>query len=72
MALVFAEAIGAGSGPNGQTTTFDYYIQDIIADVVGTDNKVDFQDSYEILAYLQGVTSGNTNYITKAGTVTLI
>ena len=69
LALVFAEAIGAGSGPNGQTTTFDYYIQDIIADVVGTDNKVDFQDSYEILAYLQGVTSGNTNYITKAGTV---
>ena len=69
LALVFAEAIGAGSGPTGQTTTFDYYIQDIIADVVGTDNKVDFQDSYEILAYLQGVTSGNTNYITQAGTV---
>ena len=69
LALVFAEAIGAGSGPSGNSTTFDYYIQDIIADVVGTDNKVDFQDSYEILAYLQGVTSGNTNYITKAGTV---
>ena len=69
LALVFAEAIGAGSGPSGGSTTFDYYIQDIIADVVGTDNKVDFQDSYEILAYLQGVTSGNTNYITKAGTV---
>ena len=69
LALVFAEAIGAGSGPSGGSTTFDYYIQDIIADVVGTDNKVDFQDSYEILAYLQGVTSGNTNYITQAGTV---
>lgn len=69
LALVFAEAIGAGSGPSGSSTTFDYYIQDIIADVVGGDNGVDFQDSYEILAYLQGVTTGNTNYITKAGTV---
>lgn len=69
LALVFAEAIGAGSGPSGSSTTFDYHIQDIIADVVGGDDGVNFQDSYEILAYLQGVTTGNTNYITKAGTV---
>jgi len=69
LALVFAEAIGAGSGPSGNSTTFDYYIQDIIADIVGGDDGVNFQDSYEILAYLQGVTTGNTNYITKAGTV---
>lgn len=66
LALVFAEAIGAGSGPSGGSTTFDYFVQDIMADVVG-DNGVDFQDSYEILAYLQGVTSGNTNLITQDG-----
>jgi hypothetical protein len=67
LALVFAEAIGAGSGPSGGSTTFDYFIQDIMGDVVGDNNGVDFQDSYEILAYLQGVTSGNTNLITQDG-----
>ena len=65
LALVFAEAIGAGSGPSGGSTTFDYFIQDIMGDVVGDSNGVDFQDSYEILAYLQGVDSGNSNLITK-------
>ena len=54
LALVFAEAIGAGSGPSGGSSTFDYHIQDLMGDVVGSDNGVDFQDSYEILAYLQG------------------
>jgi len=67
LALVFAEAIGAGSGPSGGSTTFDYFVQDIMADVVGNGGVVDFQDSYEILAYLQGVTSGNTNLITQDG-----
>ena len=67
LALVFAEAIGAGSGPSGGSTTFDYFVQDIMADVVGDGGVVDFQDSYEILAYLQGVTSGNTNRITQDG-----
>ena len=67
LALVFAEAIGAGSGPSGGSTTFDYFIQDIMGDVVGDGGVVDFQDSYEILAYLQGVTSGNTNLITQDG-----
>ena len=65
LALVFAEAIGATDGPTGQMTTFDYFIQDIMGDVVGDNNGVDFQDSYEILAYLQGVSSGNSNLITK-------
>ena len=65
LALVFAEAIGATDGPTGQMTTFDYFIQDIMGDVVGDNNGVDFQDSYEILAYLQGVDSGNSNLITK-------
>jgi hypothetical protein len=67
LALVFAEAIGAGSGPSGGSTTFDYFIQDIMGDVVGDNNGVDFQDSYEILAYLQGVDSSNTNLITQDG-----
>lgn len=69
LALVFAEAIGAGSGPSGGSTTFDYYIQDVVADVVGDGGVVDFQDSYEILAHLQGVTSGNSNRISKKGSV---
>jgi hypothetical protein len=38
-----------------------------MGDVVGSDNGVDFQDSYEILAYLQGVTTNNSNLITKDG-----
>jgi hypothetical protein len=70
LALVFAEAIGAGSTPNGTSTTFDYYIQTFLANVYhdeAFDGKIDFSDSYEILAYLQGVTSSNTPYITKKG-----
>ena len=67
LAKVFAEAIGAGDGPSGTTSTWDYYIQSVLGDVVGDDGKVDFQDSYEIMAYLQGVTTGNSNRITKAG-----
>lgn len=70
LALVFQEAIGAGSDPNGNSTTFDYHIQTFMANVYhdqAFDGKVDFKDSYEILAYLQGVTSGNTNYVSKKG-----
>jgi hypothetical protein len=70
LALVFAEAIGAGDTPNGTSTTFDYYIQTFIANIFhdeAFDGKVDFQDSYEILAYLQGVESTNTTYITYKG-----
>ena len=68
LALVFQEAIGAGNNPNGNSTTFDYHIQTFLANVYhdqAFDGKVDFKDSYEILAHLQGVTSGNTNYISK-------
>jgi hypothetical protein len=70
LALVFAEAIGGGNSPNGSTTTFDYYIQTFIANIFhdeAFDGKIDFQDSYEILAYLQGVSSDNTTYITYKG-----
>ena len=38
-----------------------------MGDVVGDGGVVDFQDSYEILAYLQGVDSSNTNLITQDG-----
>src|SRR5210317_735581 len=73
LALVFAEAIGAGSSPNGISTTFDYYLQSILANVVGdpisNGGDINFDDSYEILAYLQGVTSPTTSYITKTGGV---
>jgi len=73
LSLVFAEAIGAGDSPNGISTTFDYYIQSILANVVGTSipngGDINFDDSYEILAYLQGVTSTNTTFISKTGEV---
>lgn len=68
LALVFQEAIGGGI--NGDQTTFDYYIQTFLGNVYHDspfDATINFSDSYEILAYLQGVTSGNTNYITYKG-----
>ena len=73
LALVFAEAIGGGSSPNGISTTFDYYLQSILANVVGTSipsgGDISFDDSYEMLAHLQGVTSTNTTFISKTGEV---
>ena len=71
LALIFQEAIGAGDSPNGSTTTFDYYVQKLLGDVYfpqGDDPfTINFQDSYEVLAYLQGVTSENSTYISKTG-----
>jgi len=73
LALVFAEAIGGGSSPNGISTTFDYYLQSILSNVVGTSipdgGDISFDDSYEMLAHLQGVTSTNTTFISKTGEV---
>jgi hypothetical protein len=71
LALVFAEAIG--DGINGSGTTFDYHIQTFMANVVHDspfDGVINFSDSYEILAYLQGVTSENSNYVSKKGGAT--
>jgi hypothetical protein len=68
LALVFAEAIG--DGISGDGTTFDYHIQTFMANVVHDspfDGVINFSDSYEILAYLQGVTSENSNYVSKKG-----
>ena len=44
-------------------------MQKILGNVVGfgPNSVVDFQDSYEVLAYLQGVTSTNNPTITKTG-----
>jgi hypothetical protein len=67
LAKVFAEAIGAGDSPSGTSSTWDYHIQAVLGDVVGDDDKVNFQDSYEIMAHLQGVDTDNSNRITKAG-----
>jgi len=67
LAILFQEAIGAGTSPNGQTTTFDYSIQKLLGNVVGGPNTNDFQDSYEVLAHLQGVTSNNNPFISKTG-----
>jgi len=71
LALIFQEAIGAGDSPNGSTTTFDYYVQKLLGDVYFPEGDdpftINFQDSYEVLAYLQGVTSENSTYISKTG-----
>jgi hypothetical protein len=69
LAILFQEAIGAGTSPNGQTTTFDYSIQKLLGNVVGSgpNSSVDFQDSYEVLAHLQGITSNNNPFISKTG-----
>jgi hypothetical protein len=70
LVILFQEAIGAGNTPNGQVTTLDYAIQKLLGNVVGemgVNAKVDFQDSYEVLAHLQGVTSTNNPRISKVG-----
>ena len=64
LALIFKEAIGTGI--NGGGNTLDYAIQKVLGNVI-TPAGIDFQDSYEVLAYLQGVTSGNSPFITKVG-----
>ena len=64
LALIFQQAIG--SGINGGGDTFDYALQKFLGNVIQP-SGIDFQDSYEVLAYLQGVDSGNTSWITKTG-----
>jgi len=66
LALIFQEAIGAGSTPGGQTSQFDYALQKILGNVTQP-SGVDFQDSYEVLAYINGIDSGNAPWITKLG-----
>jgi hypothetical protein len=67
LALIFQEAIGAGNSPNGSTTTFDYHIQKLIGNVTSGPEGINFQDSYEVLAYLQGIDTQNQVFISKTG-----
>jgi hypothetical protein len=70
LAIIFQQAIGAGNSPNGTSTTIDYAVQKLLGNVVGEmgqNSKIDFQDSYEVLAYLQGVTTNNNPRISKTG-----
>lgn len=68
LALIFRESIGAGNDPNISVTTLDYHIQKLLGNIIGSDNVINFQDSYEVLAYLQGITGTNGNRISKVGT----
>jgi len=53
--IIFAQAIGAGTGPSGgDTNTFDYSIQYLLAELNNSGN-VNFDDSYEALGHIQGV-----------------
>ena len=67
LVLIFQEAIGAGSTPGVSTTTFDYHLQKLIGNVVSGPEGIDFQDSYEVLAWVQGVYSPNQVFISKTG-----
>ena len=46
----------AGSDINGGQISWEYYVQDILGEVTN-DQKVDFDDSYEVLAHINGVTT---------------
>ena len=53
--IIFAQAIGAGSGPSGgNTNTFDYSIQNLLGELNNSGN-INFDDSYEALGHIQGV-----------------
>ncbi len=70
LAILFQQAIGAGSTPDTQSTAFDYSIQKLLGNVVGdmgANSANDFQDSFEVLAHLQGITSNNNPRISKTG-----
>lgn len=51
--LIFQEAIGAGNTPDGSAGSFEYKIQYEIGEITNSGN-VDFDDSYQALAYLAG------------------
>jgi hypothetical protein len=70
LGILFQQAIGAGSTPDTQSTAFDYSIQKLLGNVVGdmgANSANDFQDSFEVLAHLQGITSNNNPRISKTG-----
>jgi hypothetical protein len=61
--LIFREALSAGSTPNGSSATFPYLIQSLLGEVTN-DNKIDFDDSYAVLAHVNGVDSA-TGFFTN-------
>jgi len=58
LALIFKQAIGTDI--NGGGNTLDYHIQNTLGDIVAN-QTIDFADSYEILAFLNGVTTNTQN-----------
>ena len=69
LALVFQQAIGTDI--NGGGNALDYHLQKLFADIYRGQGDafgtINFQDSYEMLAYLQGVDTQNQVFISKTG-----
>lgn len=69
LALVFQQAIGTDI--NGGGNSLDYHLQKLFGDVYRGQGDafgtINFQDSYEMLAYLQGVDTQNQVFISKLG-----
>lgn len=68
--LIFQEAIGAGTTPSGTGTAFTYQIQYEIGEITNSGN-VDFEDSYEGLAFLAGTSTGQWYTSTTNGALNL-
>ena len=67
--LIFKEAIGAegNDGPGGTTnsTTFTYLIQNLLGDLTNNET-VDFDDSYQALAHINGVENLSQHFTSAA------
>ena len=58
--VIFAQALGAGTGPTGgDANTFSYSIQYLLAELNNSGN-VNFDDSYQALGHIQGVENLST------------
>jgi len=61
--LIFKEALSAGSTPNGSSNTFPYLIQKLLGEVTN-DTNVNFDDSYAVLAHVNGIDSATGFFTT--------
>jgi hypothetical protein len=68
--LIFQEAIGAGNTPDGTAGTFEYQIQYEMGEITNSGN-VDFDDSYQGLAFLAGNSDSQWFTSTKNGAFNL-
>ena len=68
--LIFQEAIGAGNTPDGTAGTFEYKIQYEMGEITNSGN-VDFDDSYQGLAFLAGNSDSEWFTSTKNGAFNL-